>query len=198
LVGKPVVTRLGTVEEYWWARTLELNGLASDAVSFLPVQAPMEGVALLQNGAAFAMWANARPAQVLNTVPDVHTIADLSATGAPTVSVSVTTEQFLKEHQSVVVKYLQSMQEIYDFIAQNPERAAELVNKTLSVPADTALINIKSQVNYIKLDQQVFDGLNNLRAWAEANGVIKYPYDLHTYTNTDALKVAFPGRGIYN
>jgi NitT/TauT family transport system substrate-binding protein len=195
LVGKSVVTRLGTVEEYWHMRTLELNGLTPAQVNFLPVQSQMEGVALIQNGSAVAMWANARPALALNEIAGVHPIADLSAAGAPTLSVTIATEQFLKDHQSIVIKYLQSMQEIYDFMKNDPQRSAEIVNKTLSAPVEQVLINLKSQVNYIELDQKVFDGLNILYRWMETNGIIKFPYDLHTYTNVDALKAAFPGRG---
>jgi hypothetical protein len=55
----------------------------------------MEGVALIQNGSAVAMWANARPALALNGIEGVHAIADLSAAGAPTLSIYVATEQFL-------------------------------------------------------------------------------------------------------
>jgi NitT/TauT family transport system substrate-binding protein len=198
LAGKSVVTRLGTVEEYWHARTLELNGLTPAQVNFLPVQATMEGVALIQNGSAVAMWANARPALALNGIEGVHPIADLSAAGAPTLSIYVATEQFLRERQSAVVKFLQATQEIYDFIENDPQRAAEIVNRALSAPVEQVLINIKSQVNYVELDQKVFDGLNTLYRWTEANDIVKYPYDLHRYTNVDALKLAFPGRGNFN
>jgi ABC-type nitrate/sulfonate/bicarbonate transport system substrate-binding protein len=96
-----------------------------------------------------------------------------------------------------VVKFLQATQEIYDFIEKDPQRAAEIVNKALSAPVEQVLINIKSQVNYVKLDQKVFDGLNTLYRWTEANGIVKYPYDLHKYTNVDALNTAFPGRGTF-
>jgi NitT/TauT family transport system substrate-binding protein len=195
LAGKSIVTRLGTVEEYWHAKTLTSNGIDLASVHFLPVDAPMEGVALIQNGSAVAMWANARPAEALNKIEGVHAIADLSAVGAPTLSLMVATEQFLRTRQDATVKYLKAMEEIYDFINSNPQRAAEIVQKASSTPIEQTLINIKNNVNYIDFNQTIFDAANNLYQWTEANGVIKYPYDLHTYVYMEALKTAFPGRG---
>ncbi len=198
LAGKPVVVHLGTVGEYWYARTLEASGLSMKAVTSLPIESAMEGVALIQNGSAVASWGAARTAEALAAIPGVHPIADLSAVGTPTLSVAVATETFLRERQGAAVKYLLAMQEIYDFIAQNPQRAAETVNKSLSAPVGQVLSNIKSQTNYIDFNRQVFDGLNNLYLWAEANGVVRNRYSLPGYINIDALKAAFPGRGDYS
>lgn len=195
LAGKPVVTRLGTVEEYWHAKTLTSSGVALETVRFLPVDATMEGVVLLKNGDAVAMWANARPAEALNNIPGVHVIADLSAVGAPTLSLAVATEQFLTGRQSAAEKYLKSMQEIFDFIAANTQRAAEIIQKASATPVEQTLLNIRNNVNYIKFDQQIFDALESLYLWAEENKVVKYPYDLRKYVDTGALKSAFPGKG---
>jgi NitT/TauT family transport system substrate-binding protein len=195
LVGKPVVTRLGTVEEYWHAKTFSSIGVDLASVNFVPVDATMEGVALIQNGSAVAMWANARPAEALNRIEGVHAIADLSAVGAPTLSLGVSTEQFLTTRQGAAVKYLKAMQEIYDLINGDPQKAAEIVQKVSVTPVEQTLINIKNNTNYIDFNQKIFDAANSLYQWTEANGVIKYPYDLRTYVNVDALKAAFPGRG---
>jgi NitT/TauT family transport system substrate-binding protein len=195
LAGKPVITRLGTVEEYWHAKTITSSGIDLASVNFLPVEATIEGVALIQNGTAVAMWANARPAEALDKIEGVHAIADLSAVGAPTISLAVATEEFLTTRQNAAMKYLASMQEIYDFIDKDPQRAAEIVQKTSSTPIEQTLVNLKNNTNYIDLDQKVFDAISGLYQWTEVNGVIKNPYDLHAYVNVDALKLVFPGRG---
>jgi NitT/TauT family transport system substrate-binding protein len=198
LTGKPVVTRLGTVEEYWHAKTLTSSGVSLETVRFLPVDATMEGVVLLKNGDAVAMWANARPAEALNNIAGVHVIADLSAVGAPTLSLAVATEQFLTTHKTAVEKYLISIQEVYDFIADNPQKAAEIIQKVSSTPVEQTLLNIKSNINYIDFNEPIFDALESLYLWAETNKVIKYPYDLQSYVDTSALRTVFPGRGEFN
>jgi NitT/TauT family transport system substrate-binding protein len=195
LAGKPVVTRLGTVEEYWHAKTISSSGIDLASVNFLPVDATLEGVALIQSGAAVAMWANARPAEALNKIEGVRTIADLGAVGAPTLSLGVSTEEFLTTRRDAVVKYLKAMQEIYNLINSDPQRAAEIVQKVSSTPVEQTLINIKSNTNYIDFNQKIFDAIESLYQWTEANGVIKNSYNLHSYINVDALKAAFSGRG---
>jgi NitT/TauT family transport system substrate-binding protein len=195
LAGKPVITRLGTVEEYWHAKTLASNGVDLASVNFLPVDATMEGVALIQNGTAAAMWANARPAEALNKIEGVHVIADLHAVGSPTLSLAVATEEFLTTRQNAAIKYLKATDEIYGFINNNPQKAAEIVQKASSTPVEQTLVNLKNNTNYINFNQEIFDASDSLYHWAESKGIIKYPYDLHIYVNVDALKAAFPGRG---
>ncbi|MFP3040461.1 ABC transporter substrate-binding protein [Treponema primitia] len=195
LPGKSVVTQLGTVIEYWHAKTYAATGVDSSKINFLPVESTMEGVALIQSGAAVAMWANARPAESLNKIDGVHPITDLTPVGAPTLNIALTTDKFLKEHHSAVVKYVKVVQEVYDLIEKDPQRAAEIVNKRTATPVEQALITIRSQVNYVDLDQRFFDALSSLYGWTEQSGIIKYPYDLHTYVDTTALQEAFPGRG---
>jgi len=194
LRGKPVVTRLGTVEEYWHARTFSALGIDPKTINFVPVDATMEGVALIQGGKASAMWANARAAESLEKLPGVHPIADLSAAGSPTVSIAVATEDFLKNHQSIVVKYLKATQEVYDYMADNPQEAAETIYKANSTPVNQTLANLKVSINYIKFDKSVFDALQGLYNWIEAAGVVKNPYNLRGYINVDALKALYPDR----
>ncbi|GHV64929.1 hypothetical protein AGMMS49587_18300 [Spirochaetia bacterium] len=194
LAGKSSVVQLGTVVEYWLSKTLSNFKVNPASVKLLPVESPMEGVALVQNGSAAGMWASARAAETVSKIPGVHAIADLSGTGAPTVSVVLATEQFLKEHQSAAAKYLKSMQEIWDFMDKNPQRAAEIINKASGTPVEQVLINLQAGSRYIKFDQEVFDTLQNLYNWTNEQGIIKYPYDLKKYINVDALNAAYPGR----
>jgi NitT/TauT family transport system substrate-binding protein len=195
LAGKPVLVQLGTVGEYWYAKTFASIGVDLASVNFLPIDATLEGVALIQNGTAAAMWANARPAEALNKIAGVHVIADLHAVGSPTLSLAVAPEEFLTTRRNAAVKYLKAMDEIYRFIDNNSQRAAEIVQKASSTPVEQTLINLKNNTNYINFNQEIFDASDSLYRWAEDSGVIKYPYDLHTYVNVDALKAAFPGRG---
>jgi NitT/TauT family transport system substrate-binding protein len=94
-----------------------------------------------------------------------------------------------------VEKYLRATEEIYQFLQNNPQRTAEIVNKVNAVPISQVLTNLETWANYVEFDQKFYDTLERMYTWAENGGIIKYPYDLHTYVNVDALKAAFPGRG---
>jgi NitT/TauT family transport system substrate-binding protein len=194
LRGKNILVSLGTVTEYWTAKALGAGGLSEADVKILPIDSAMEGVALIQDGTAQAMWAAAQAGEALRKTEGVHRIADISIAGAPTVNVAVATEQFLRDRPGAALKYLQALQEIYDFIAQNPQRAAEIVRKESGSPAAITLINLENNVNYIRFDQRFFDSLDSIRQWVSEKGMIKYPYDLHRYVDVRALEAAFPGR----
>jgi NitT/TauT family transport system substrate-binding protein len=195
LRGKAAITYLGTVIEYWYAKALAANNIASAEINFLPVDSPLEGVALLQKGSAQAIWASGRAEQSVKQIAGTHVIGDLTLVGAPTVSVAIATEQFLTEHKSIAIKYLRATKEIYDFIASKPEEAAVIIQKANGTPLEQSRTNFQTGINYIKFDSTIFNILNDLRGWAETSGIINYPYDLQKYINVDALKEAFPGEG---
>jgi NitT/TauT family transport system substrate-binding protein len=195
LAGKAIVVQLGTVGEYYNAKTLTAVGVPLSSVSFLPVEGAMEGVALIQNRTAQAMWANARAAEALNGIEGVRPIARLDTYVASTVHVGIAAEPYLKANQGAVEKYLKATEEIYQFIRDNPQRTAEIVNKSSAAPVEQILLNLQTWKNYVDLDQKFYDAMESLYQWAEDDGIIKNPYDLHTYINVDALKSAFPGRG---
>jgi NitT/TauT family transport system substrate-binding protein len=195
LAGKSIVVQLGTVNEYYHAQTLAAAGVLQSSVKFLPVESPMEGVVLIQNGTAQAMWANGRAEEALKSIEGARSIAQLDTYVASTVHVGIATEQYLKENQRAVEKYLQATEEIYRFILENPQRTAEIVNKLNATPVAQVLTNLQTWINYVEFDQKFYDTMDRLYEWAEAGGIIKNPYDLHTYVNADALRAAFPGRG---
>jgi NitT/TauT family transport system substrate-binding protein len=198
LAGKAVVVQLGTVNEYYHAKTLAAVGVSPSSVKFLPVEGVMEGVALIQNGSAQAMWANARAAEALDAIAGVRPIARLDTYVSSTVHVGIATEQYLKANQRAVEKYLQATEEIYQFIRDDPRRAAGIINKSNATPVEQILLNLETWENYVEFDQKFYDTLDSLYRWAEGSGVIKYPYEPRRYINTDALRAAFPGRGSFN
>jgi NitT/TauT family transport system substrate-binding protein len=195
LRGKSVLVSLGTVDEYYHAKAFGAAGVPLSSIKFLPVDAAMEAVTLIQNGSAQGTWANGQKAAALDKLDGIHTVARLSDYVESTVHVGIATTQFLSERQRAVEQYLLATGEIYDFIEKDPQKAAEIINKTNGTPIDQCLIVFKTWVNYIEFDQKFFDTMNSLKAWADDAGVIKNPYDLRDYVQLDALRAAFPGRG---
>jgi NitT/TauT family transport system substrate-binding protein len=195
LAGKSVVVQLGTVDEYYLSQTFTLSGVPLSSVNLLPIDAPMEGVVLIQNGSATAMYATGRAEEALLKIDGVRKVADLSTYVESTVNLAIATEKFLQEHQSAAIKYLQATQEVYDLINSDPQRVAEIINKVNAVPVEQVLLNIRARANYIEMDQKFFDNLSTMYTWAETRGIIKNPYNLHTYINANALKAGFPDRG---
>lgn len=195
LRGKAVVTQLGTVVEFWLARVLGANGVDPGSIQFLPVESPMEGVALIQSGQAAAMWASSTAGQRLAAIDGVHVLSDLSSTGAPTLSFLLATDEFLAARKEAAVKLIRAYQEIFDLLKNNPRRAAEIINKNSGTPVQQIVNNLEAAIIYIDFTERNFSTSTDLYNWMIANKVIGNPYNLRDYVQLDALRAAFPGRG---
>jgi NitT/TauT family transport system substrate-binding protein len=195
LAGKSVITRLGTVWEYYYAKTFAAVGISESRIKYLPVESPLEAVALIQAGTGQAYYANGQAEEALKKIPGIHLAGQLRDYVEATVAVFVSNEQFLREHPGAVKKFLEAFDEIYQIIRQDPHQAAEISYKASSIPVDVSIRTFGTMDYQVEFNQKFYDALNNVYQWAEGAGVIKNPYDLHKYVNVSALKAAFPGRG---
>jgi NitT/TauT family transport system substrate-binding protein len=194
LANKSIVLRKGTVDEYWVARLLELNSVDPKSVKLLPVTSYPEGVAIVTTGKATGMWASGKAGLTLKETDGIRQIADLSTIGAPTVTILISTQKFLDENREDMVNYLKAVGEILELMAEDPERAARIVNEKSNVPAEQVLLNIKREEISLGFGQDTLDSLENINKWGFDAGFIKYPYNVRDYVDVEALRKAFPGR----
>jgi NitT/TauT family transport system substrate-binding protein len=197
LAGKSIALRKGTVDEYWVARLLELNGVDPKSVKLLPVSNYPDGVAIVQSGRATGMWATGKAGVTLAATEGVRKIADLSTIIAPTVTVLISTQKYLDENKEIMVRYLKAVDEILEFMANDPEKAGEIINKKTNVPVEQVVLNIKREAIKLEFNQLTIDSLDRINKWGHDAGVIKIPYDVRNYVNVDALRDAFPDRVEY-
>ncbi|AEF84628.1 putative lipoprotein [Treponema primitia ZAS-2] len=197
LAGKSVITHLGTVVEYYYAQTFAAVGVPESEVKYLPVESPLEALAVLQAGNAQGYYANGRTAESVKKIEGIHVVGELKNYVPSTVLVFVSSEQFLKEHQRVVEKFLGAVEEIYDVIEKDRQRAAEITFKASGAPVDLTLLNLQLQTRRLDVSQSTFDALKSMYQWLEGKGLIKYPFDIYKFVDTTALKTVFPDRGNY-
>ncbi|AEF84627.1 putative lipoprotein [Treponema primitia ZAS-2] len=195
LAGKSVVTLLGTVYEYYYAKTWAALGIPESQIKYLPVDSALEAAAIIQAGSGQAFYANGRAAEALLAIDGVRSIGKLSDYVESTVAIFIASDRYLNEHSRAIEKFLKSVDEIYSIVLKDQETAADIVYKASSIPRELTLLNFKTIDYKIEFDQQFYDAMNNVLQWANEKGVIKYPYDLHNYVNVDSLKKVFPGRG---
>ncbi|AEF86278.1 putative lipoprotein [Treponema primitia ZAS-2] len=197
LAGKSVLVHLGTVGEYYWAQTWTGVGVPESRIKYLPVDSPLEAVAVLQTGAAQGYYANGKTAEEVKKIEGIHVVGELHDYVPSTVGILIASEQFLREHQRAVEKYLKALDELYGIVAKDPQRAAEISYKTSGVPVEIGLQTLKTQTLAVDVNQDTFDALKAMYQWLEGKGLIKYPYDLYKTVDTTALKAAFPDRAVY-
>ncbi|MDR1885431.1 MAG: ABC transporter substrate-binding protein [Synergistaceae bacterium] len=195
--GKSIVIRKGTVEEYWVAQILEQNGISAESVKLLPVGSLQEGVALIKTSRAEGMWASGQAAATLREIGGVTAIADLESIHAPTITLLMSTQEYLAENDETVANYLRAADEVLQFIEAKPEESATIVNEKLNVPRDQVLQNLQRDELGIDFTQETIDALDRINKWAFGAGFIKTSFDPRNYVDVNALKTAFPDRVSY-
>jgi NitT/TauT family transport system substrate-binding protein len=197
LKGKNVVTQPGTVVEYWVAKTLETYGLSVNDVNLLPVSAPIEAVALLQNGSADAAIGNPVAAAEMAKLNGAHTIVVLDDIAVPTLSLSISTNKYLTEHQAAVEKYLQAQREIFDVFASDPDKAAGIIATALNAPPEQILTNLKNTNYFIEITAADVSALQSIYDWGVNSEKISFTYNLTDYISSAALKAVRPDQVQY-
>jgi NitT/TauT family transport system substrate-binding protein len=192
LKGKNVVTMPGTVVEYWIAKVLDKYGLTIKDVNLQPISSAMEGVALITNKSADAMIGNAMAVKELEKLDGAHVIVQLDDIVTPTLSMAISTDKYLTEHSDAVEQYLRSLREIYDILEKEPERAASIVAKALTLPEEQVLVSIKNNNFYLDFNTETLNTLESIYDWALHNDRIKFPYSIGDYVNTNPLKKVSP------
>jgi NitT/TauT family transport system substrate-binding protein len=197
LANKSIIVHKGTVGEYWIALLLEQNGVAPESVKLLPTGSAQEDIALLRTGQAVGTWAGGQAGVNIKAIEGVKILADLGTIKAPTLTLLMSTKQYLDGNKETVANYLRAVDEILRYMLENPEKAAEIVHKKLNVPTEQALLNITRDELSLAFTQDTMNTLDSINKWARGANFIKTTFDARDYVNVDALREAFPDRVSY-
>lgn len=190
LKGKNVITLLGTVWEYWNAKTLEKAGLTTDDVEFKSVESAQDGLAVANSGEADAFWASGENASRLKAYgwEPILTQEDLESA---TYQIYMSNEEYLSQNQETVQKFLQATQEIIDYINDNTDEAADIINDKTGMDQDVFKNSLTAYNLGLDFDQKVYDELNEINNWAYDNGYYTNEFKLEEFIDTDALAAVY-------
>lgn len=190
LAGQPFVTQPGTVWDYWNAKTYEAAGIGEKDQNIINADSAASGVALLTTGQAAAMWANGTNAAKLEEagLKALTTLADLDLTID---AYFITTDTFVQEQPELVKEYLAALQDVADWIKENPEETAEILEKRADIPKEQTISNLESYSLTLDFPQSTLDHLNDIKKWAVDRGSFT-DYEIADYVDLTALKAAVP------
>lgn len=193
LKGKNIITLLGTVWEYWNAKTIEAAGLTEDDVEYKAVDSAQDGLAIANSGEADAFWASGESAAKLAEYgwEPILTQEDLETA---TYQVYMANEEYLSQNQETVEEFLKATQEIMDYINNNTEEAADLIYDKTGMTQDVFKNSLSAYQLTLDFDQSVYDELNEINTWAYANGYYDTEFKLEDFIDTDALAAAYPDK----
>ncbi|MGN0483136.1 MAG: ABC transporter substrate-binding protein [Lachnospiraceae bacterium] len=196
LKGKKIVCLPGTVIEYWDAKVLDNGGLTKKDAEFLNVNSTQEELALLQKGEADACWiapANFDKVESyghkpLTTQEEQKLYQD---------SFYVATPDYMQEHEDVLVKFFQSIDEINKFIEESPDQAADIISSETGMEKETVKSTLSGCKLVMDFSQSAYDNLQGINEWALQNDYYEKEIKLDDYIDTGVLKKALPDAEVY-
>jgi ABC-type nitrate/sulfonate/bicarbonate transport system substrate-binding protein len=197
LRGKKLGVQKGTVYEYVWAKYLEKNNIAANAIQYVPFSTPDEAIVSLQKGDMDAVWIGGALINKFKNLKQVKQLATVLDSGVNISSYLLLDASFVKQNPNAVAAVLKALDEGIRYIPDHVDETAALAFKELKLPKDSVAQDLQYTNYALGFSQEDFDHLQNVKNWAEKNGVLKASYDLKDKINSEILKQTFPDRLTY-
>lgn len=193
LKGKNIITLLGTVWEYWDAKTLEMAGLTADDVEYKAVESAQDGLAVANSGEGDAFWASGENVTRLEKYgwKPILTQEDFDVA---TYQIYMSNEEYLSKNQETVQKFLEATQEIIDYLNNNLDEAADIIYKKTGMSQEVFKNSVEAYNLGLDFDQKLYDGLKEISTWTYEAGYYANQFELKNFIDTDALKAAYPDK----
>lgn len=192
LKGKKLGVQKGTVYEYVWAKYLEKNNIAADAIKYVPFSTPDEAIVSLQKGDMDAVWIGGALISKFQNLKGVKQLATVLDSGVNISSYLLMDASFAKQNPDAVAAILKALDEGIRYIPDHVDETADLAFKELKLPKDSVLQDLQYTNYTLGFSQDDFDHLQDVKSWAEKNGVLKASYELKDKINIEPLKKTFP------
>lgn len=190
LAGQNFVTQAGTAWDYWNAFTYEKAGIPEEDQVLLNVDSGQSAVAVLTTGEGVAFWASGTNAAKLEEA-GFEPLITKEEIGLSTDGYYITTTTFIEENSDILQQYFRAVKETADWINENPEEAAEIIEKRTNTPKEQVLTDMEAYDIQIDFTQETLDYLIDIKDWAVSNGSFE-DYDILNYLDLTALEAVFP------
>jgi NitT/TauT family transport system substrate-binding protein len=194
LKGKKIAVQRGTANEYIWAKLFEKHNIDPKEVEHIYLTSYAEGIAAYESGEVDALWAPPEIEEAAKNTKGSKRLGDFALAGILNRGFLLLDEKFINENKDGVVRFLKALDEAVQFLKENPEKSAELLNKDLKIPVDAAVANIKKYRYELNLKNEDLDYITDVADWSIKNGLFKKAYNIRDFVYVDAIKEAFPDR----
>lgn len=193
LKGKNIIATKGTFIEYLNGVTLQKAGLTDKDVTYQTIEGPTDVLALVDRGDADAYWASGTTAQKLIEAgwESVATQSDIDVT---TYSFHVSTEKYLSENKETVKKFIEAVEEIYAYLEEHTDEAAETVSTETGMDQDMFKASLGGMENKQQFTKGAYDTIQEINQWAREYGFYETEYDFKDFINADVLEELYPDR----
>jgi len=198
LKGKKLSTLRGTFLPYLWEEYLKDNGVAAADTKQIGQGGFDEAYVALKKGEIDAAWVvGAAMIEKFDAIEGVHELTDMSKTSVRIGGGIIAPNSLIKEHPTAVANLLRALDEASKFIADNPEKTADILFEEVKQPKESTLRDLTTNNWEIGFKQESFDSLTSQKKYMLGAGIIKDDFDLASKINLDSIKQAAPDRVTY-
>lgn len=187
LAGKGVVTLPGTVWDYWTAKTFEKAGISEEDQVLVNVDSAQAALGVMTTGEGVAFWASGTNATKLEEA-GMTALIDMEDLGLRTDSYIVAEESYVKENEELVANYLKALKETEEWVLENQQEAAGIVEEKTGIPQEQFLENLEAVSLLMEFEQDTIDHLTSIKDWALEAGCFEKDFDIEDYIDTTALQ----------
>ena len=187
LAGKGLVTQPGTVWDYWNAKTLEKAGIPEEEQVLVNVDSAQASLGVMTTGEGVAVWASGTNAKKLEEA-GMEKLMDMEELGLRTDSYFVTTEKYIKDNEALVTNYLQAIKETQEWVQENQQEAAKIVEEKTAIPQEQFLENLEVLQMGVSFEQDTIDHLTGIKDWAFEVGRFEKDFEITDFIDTAPLE----------
>lgn len=100
----------------------------------------------------------------------------------------ITTEKYIEDNKELLTNYLKAFQETQDWVLENQEEAAKIVEEKTGIPQDQFLENLKQEKLLMGFSQDTKEHLNEIKDWALKAGQFEKDFNLDDFVDTMLLE----------
>ncbi|MCD8018284.1 MAG: ABC transporter substrate-binding protein [Clostridiales bacterium] len=191
LAGKGFVTQAGTVWDYWNAKTYEAAGIAEEDQNLIKVDSGQTAVGAVISGEGVAFWASGTNAEKLEEA-GMEPLMSLSDLGIRTDQYFISSTDYLAEDPDTVAKFLEAIKETQEWMGDNEEESAQILEDSIGYPYDQFLENFPTYVYSVDLLSDTLDYLTDIKDWALSAGNFDKDYDVRDFVDSSIVKELYP------
>ncbi|MEY8355791.1 ABC transporter substrate-binding protein [Lachnospiraceae bacterium 54-53] len=157
----------------FWEQLYAQYGIDSSKVNPLYISSNAEGVALVKAGDADAIWAGGDiESQVIEQ--GGISIGDYSLINFAPQGFLMLKKDFIAANQEGLVRLLKALDEAVIYINENPDEAAEIVQKNFGIPSENIAKALKSSIFDVRFSNEDVTQLDSVTKWSIENQLVKY------------------------
>lgn len=191
------ITALGTSSDYYVWKFIEYLGLDPDAQNMVNTDSESTALAVVLNGEASAYYTSGAQADKVEEYGWVLAVPISELTDLARGHYFLTTEEYYDENQELLVRWMQAVQESFDYIHDNLDACGDYLETNYNVDKAVFEAEWSSMVSKVGFSQEGAQALIDMEEWCYEHGRFEEDYDITQFIRAEVAAEAVPENTTY-